>query len=305
MTDIGLSIPTATRRGPERASSWPTIQRWLVDWSLALPIIIVAIFMLLVPCIVMVRQSFADGTGGGFTFDNWVSVFGSKTMRSAMINSLMLGFTVATIALVVGTPLAWIVSRMTRKNRAIHLGILNVATNFSGIGLGFAYVAALGTYGMVTLSLQALGLSVSPPAPNTFWGLVLAYQYSNLPLFVLLTLPAMSLLRDEWWEAAQACSASRLQFWLNIGWPVLRSFLLASWLLIFTWSVGMYGVPVALLGTSPTAFRLVTVEMSHSMLGSLFGSQRMPVLAVSLMVLAAASLTLYRIIVARGTLWLK
>lgn len=305
MTDIGRSNPTAASRGPTRASPWRIAKRWFVDWSLALPIIIVAIFMLFVPCVVMVRQSFADATGAGFTLANWISVFGSKTMRSAMINSLMLGFTVATIALLVGAPLAWIVSRMTRMNRAIHLGILNVATNFSGIGLGFAFVAALGTYGMVTLSLQALGLPISLPAPNTFWGLVVAYEYSNVPLFVLLTLPAMSLLRDEWWEAAQACSASRLQFWLRIGWPVLRPFLLASWLLIFTWSVGMYGVPVALLGTSPTAFRLVTVEMSQSMLGSLFGSQRMPVLAVSLMLLAAVSLTLYRFIVRRGTRWLN
>lgn len=305
MKDLGRSISTAASRGPVRASPWRAVTRWLSDWSLALPIIVVAVLMLLVPCVVMLRQSFADSTGSGFTLSNWIGVFGSKNMRSAMANSLMLGFTVASIAFVVGAPLAWIVSRMTLTNRALHLGILNVATNFSGIGLGFAFVAALGTYGMVTLSLQALGLPLSPPAPNTFWGLVIAYEYSNVPLFVLLTLPAMSLLREEWWEAAQACSASRMQFWRRIGWPVLRPFLLASWLLIFTWSVGMYGVPVALLGTSPTAFRLVTVEMSQSMLGSLFGSQRMPVLAVSLMLLAAVSLTLYRIIVRRGTRWLK
>lgn len=305
MTDIGRMIPSAAKRGPQGASLLQAIKRSFVDWSLAMPIIVLAVLMLLVPCIVMVRQSFADTTGGGFTLSNWLSVFESSAMRSAMINSLMLGFAVATIALLVGTPLAWIVSRMTRGNRAIHLGILNVATNFSGIGLGFAFAAALGTYGMVTLSLQAVGLPVSPPAANTFWGLVLAYEYSNLPLFVLLTLPAMSLLRDESWEAAQVCSASRLQFWLKIGWPTLRSFLLASWLLIFTWSVGMYSVPVALLGSSTASFRLVTVEMSHSMLGSLFGSHKMPVLAVCLMVLAAVSLTLYRIVIGRGTRWLK
>ena len=210
----------------------------------------------------------------------------------------------ATIALLIGTPLSWLVSRMTRLNRSLNLGILNVATNFSGIGLGFAYVAALGVYGMVTLGLKALGLNIQPPAQSSFWGLVMAYEYSNVPLFVLLSLPAMSLLRDEWWEAAQTSAATRFQFWRYIGWPILRPFLLADWLLIFTWSVGLYGLPVALIGERPGSFRLVTVEMYRSMMGSLFGERRMPVYAVFLMILAAISLLTYRYIVRKGSAWL-
>ena len=193
---------------------------------------------------------------------------------------------------------------MTRLNRSLNLGILNVATNFSGIGLGFAYVAALGAFGMVTLALKRVGVDATPPSQSSFWGLVLAYEYSNVPLFVLLSLPAMNLLRDEWWEAAQTSAATRLQFWRHVGWPVLRPFLLADWLLIFTWSVGMYGVPVALEGDRPAAYRLVTVEMYRSLFGSLFGERRMPVYAVSLMVLAIASLLVYRLVTREGNRWL-
>ena len=276
---------------------------WLADWSLALPLIAVAGVMLLTPMVAMLLASFTtdDGT---FTVENWTKTYGALSAQRAIWNSLGLAASVATVALLVGAPLSWVVSRLARLNRSLHLGILNVATNFSGIGLGFAYVAALGAFGMVTLALKRAGVDATPPSQSSFWGLVLAYEYSNVPLFVLLSLPAMSLLRDEWWEAAQTSAATRLQFWRHVGWPVLRPFLLADWLLIFTWSVGMYGVPVALEGDRPAAYRLVTVEMYRSLFGSLFGERRMPVYAVSLMVLAIASLLAYRLVTRSGNRWL-
>lgn len=276
---------------------------WLADWSLALPLIVLAGTMLVVPVLAMVAESFTTDAGA-FTLDNWTHTYAALSAQRAVGNSIGLAAAVATLALLVGAPLSWIVSRMARLSRSLHLGLLNVATNFSGIGLGFAYVAALGAFGMVTLALKRAGLDATPPPQASFWGLVLAYEYSNVPLFVLLSLPAMSLLRDEWWEAAQTSAATRWQFWRHIGWPVLRPFLLADWLLIFTWSVGMYGVPVALEGDRPGAYRLVTVEMYRSLFGSLFGERRMPVYAVSLMVLAMASLLAYRLITRRGNRWL-
>ncbi len=288
---------------PARPGAGARLAVWLADWSLALPLIAVAGVMLVSPMIAMIVASLTkdDGT---FTLDNWIKTYGALSARRAFVNSLGLAASVATIALAIGAPLSWIVSRLTRLNRSLHLGILNVATNFSGIGLGFAYVATLGAFGMVTLAMKRAGLDATPPPQASFWGLVLAYEYSNVPLFVLLSLPAMALLRDEWWEAAQTSAATRLQFWLHVGWPVLRPFLLADWLLIFTWSAGMYGVPVALEGDRPAAYRLVTVEMYRSLFGSLFGERRMPVFAVSLMALAVVSLIAYRLITRSGNRWL-
>ena len=288
---------------PARPGFGARVSTWLADWSLALPLIVVAGLMLVTPVIAMVVASLSDDAGA-FTFDNWIKTYVSLAAQRAFINSLTLAATVATLALVIGAPLSWVTSRLTRLNRSLHLGILNVATNFSGIGLGFAYVATLGAFGMVTLAMKRAGLDAAPPPQASFWGLVLAYEYSNVPLFVLLSLPAMALLRDEWWEAAQASAASRLQFWRYVGWPVLRPFLMADWLLIFTWSAGMYGVPVALEGDRPAAYRLVTVEMYRSLYGSLFGERRMPVYAVSLMILAVASLFAYRRITRSGSRWL-
>ncbi|WP_058601931.1 hypothetical protein [Aureimonas ureilytica] len=299
-----MSAGTPVVPPPPEAARPSRAARLVGDWLPALPLILVAGALLLAPCFVMLRASFADATGTGFTLGNWIGVLGSRTARAAILNSLLLGFSVATIALLIGAPLAWVLSRMARGSRSLYLGLLNVAANFSGIGIGFAFVAALGTYGMVTLMVRAAGLDMVPPAANSFWGLVLAYEYTNVPMFVLFSLPSMALLREEWWEAAQCCSATLLQFWRHVGWPVLRPFLLASWLLIFTWSVGMYGTPVALMGGSPAAYPLITIDMSRTLQGSLFGSQRMPVMAVILMIFAMVSLLLFRLFTRRGLKWL-
>lgn len=296
---LAQTMVRARRAPPSR------LRRLVVDWLPALPLILVAGTLLLAPCAVMLRASFAGPDGTGFTLANWSGVFDSRSARNAIWNSLTLGFTVATIALLLGTPLAWAISRLARGSRSAFLGLFNVATNFSGIGLGFAFVATLGTYGIVTLAMQAVHPGLAPPSANSFWGLVLAYEYGNVPLFVLFALPAMSLIREEWWEAARCCAASRFQFWRHVGVPVLWPFLLAAWLLIFTWSIGLYGIPVAMIGASPNAMPLITIDMSRTLLGSIFGSQRMPVMAVILMVFAIGSLLIYRIVVRRGLKWLN
>ena len=184
---------------------------------------------------------------------------------------------------------------MFPARRATWLALLNVAANFGGIGLAFAFTATLGTVGMLTLALAAVGAGITPPAPSSFAGLVLGYEYSNIPLFVLLTIPAMGVLRHEWWEAAQASSATRLQFWRYVGLPVLSPFLAAGWLLIFTWSIGIYGLAFGLAGrTGNLTTRLITLQIGFALDSSAVPEERAAVLAVTLMLLATVSLLAYR-----------
>lgn len=278
--------------------------RWLTDWGPALPLIVLAALLLVAPALVLIVESFTDKSGA-FTLVNWSKSFLSVATLRAIGHSITLAATVASLVTIVGAPLAFTISRMSDRWRILQIGLLNVASNLSGIGLGFAFVATLGTYGMVTLALGRLGIVIAPPDQGGFWGLVIAYMFSNLPLFVLLALPAMGVLRREWWEAAETSSASRRQFWRYVGGPILAPFMLADWVLIFTWSVGMYGLPVAMMGQRPGTYSLITVEMSRSMMGSLFGARTMPVYAVVLMVMAMVSLMIYRLFIKWGTRWLR
>ena len=75
------------------------------------------------------------------------------------------------------------------------VGFSSIAANFAGVPLAFAFVATLGVTGFVTVAIQKLfhvniydlGFSI-----YEFWGLVIVYTYFQLPLMILVTLPALS-----------------------------------------------------------------------------------------------------------------
>ena len=225
--------------------------------------------------------------------------------QRAIVTSLELGLASAAISTIVGTPIAWLITRMIPGHRAFWLGLLNVAANFGGIGLAFAYVATLGSVGMLTLMIQGTGVAFAPPPSASFLALLMAYEYTNVPLFVLLTIPAMGVLRDDWWEAAQTASATRWQFWRRVGGPVLAPFVVAGFLLIFTWSIGIYGIAYGLAGQSgATPVLLITLQIGNALTGDvLLGPARAAILAVVLMAIAIVALLTYRALLRRALRW--
>lgn len=282
-----------------RAGRW--FSGGLAAWLPALPLVTLATLFLLAPAVQLLVQSLV--VDGSFTLDLWQKTLENPTDRDAIATSLRLAAVCATISMTVGAPVAWFISRMVPASRSTWLGLLNIAANFSGIGLGFAYIAALGRVGMIPLGLESLGIDWDAPSPGSFNGLLLAYLYTNIPLYVLLTIPAMGIVRNDWWEAAETSKATRWQFWRHVGLPVLAPFTLAGWLLIFTWTIGIYGIAFALSGnTGIASTRLITLQIGVTLEG-LFGRERAAVLAVLLIGMAITSLTAYRFLLKRALRW--
>lgn len=279
------------------------VGRWLVAWGPALPLIAVVALCLLAPAIQLIVGSFLRD--GSLTLANWADVLTSPRHLGEIGGTLALAAISATVATVVGTPLAMLIGRMPAVRRSGWLALLNVAANIGGIGLGFALVATIGSVGMVTLALRGAGLDWSPPPVDSFGGLALGYAYTNVPLFVLLTLPAFGILRDDWAEAARVSAASRPQYWRRVGLPILAPFIAAGWLLIFTWSIGIYSLAYALAGTGGIQrVSLITLRIGTVIQSDVFTTWRADVLAVILMVIAIVALLAYRTLLRRGARWL-
>lgn len=280
----------------------PRVSRWLRDWGPAVPLLAVVTAFLIAPMLQLIAGSFLRD--GSPTIDNWIVTLSGPRDRLAIVNTLKIAVLSAAISTAIGAPLAWLISRMLPVPRSFWLGLLNVAATIGGIGLAFGFLASLGSAGMVTLVLDGLGVSSEPPKPSSFEGLLIGYQYTNIPLFVLLTLPAMGVLRDDWWEAAQVASATRTTFWRRIGLPILAPFVAAGWLLIFTWSIGIYSLAYALSGTGGgNAVPLVTLRIGTTIQGDVFTTWRANVLSVVLMAIAAVALFSYRALLRRGLKW--
>ena len=290
-------------RRPGRSATGARLAVTVDQWWPALPLLVVIAALLLAPAILLIGQSLstADGLGLG----NWERIFSVAANRNAVVTTLALAAASATLTTLIGGPLAWLIHGMLPASRAGWMALLNVSANFGGIGLAFSFFATIGTQGMITRALQATGMDFDPPRGASFLGLLLAYEYTNIPLFVLLTLPAMGALRPEWFEAAEVASASRLQFWRRVGIPVLGPFLLGGWLLIFTWSIGIYSLAFGLAGNvAASSINIVTLQIGNILQTDVFGRGRAAALAVVLMVIATLSLLAYRVILRRAMRWL-
>lgn len=305
----GTSAPISARAG-HVPTAWPapslgmTLYRLWSDWWPALPLLALTLAMLVAPTVMVVTQSLRTETGD-WTLQFWAETLQRRGDQRAIVTSLGLGLVCATISLLVGAPLAWFLSRMVARWRASWLSLLNVSANFGGIGLAFGFTAALGTYGMVTLFLQQTGLAFAPPSPASFVGLVIGYVYTNVPLFVLLTLPAMGVVQRDVMEAGAVLGASRWQFWRFLGLPVLTPFLAAGWLLIFTWSIGIYGLAYALAGNAANSqLRLMTLQIGLALNSAASSQERAAVMAALLLLIATASLLAYRLTVRKALQWL-
>ena len=142
----------------------------------------------------------------------WLSI--KISLVTASLGCLF-GLVIAYAAIREGTP---------RFVRTVVTTFSGVAANFAGIPLAFAFIATLGTIGIVTSFIRD-HLHYDPYAHgfNLFStrGVELVYLYFQIPLMILVIAPAIDGLRREWREAASNLGASATQFWRNIGTPIL------------------------------------------------------------------------------------
>ncbi|MCF8557938.1 MAG: hypothetical protein K9G28_10415, partial [Candidatus Nanopelagicales bacterium] len=123
----------------------------------------------------------------------------SGTYRQGFINSTVLAVTTALIGGVIGMLLA-VVMRSLERPRWLHSSLDSwsaVASQLGGVPLAFAFIAAIGTQGLLTKVFAQVGININDlgVSPTGFWGLVIVYLYFQIPLMFLVSLPAINGLR--------------------------------------------------------------------------------------------------------------
>ena len=108
---------------------------------------------------------------------------------------------------------------------------------FGGVILAFAFNGAIGpTSGLL---LHASWYYDFPQ------GIGLIYAYFQIPLMVLVFLPAIDGLKVQWREAAENLGGSTLQYWRHVGGPLLAPAFLGCTLLLFANALSAYATIVA------------------------------------------------------------
>jgi putative spermidine/putrescine transport system permease protein len=275
--------------------------RWL-DWIPILPFLLLCFAIMILPLFFMLWGSFTSADGQ-FTLQHYAEMQASIYAKSFK-NSILLSGVTAIIGVAFGSVVGYFICQLKSKRaQELVTALCDVTSNFSGAPLAFAFIVVLGSNGVLTLALQKyLGWGIYPEfSIYSFSGLILSYSYFQLPLMVLLIIPAIAGLRREWKEAAFGLGASNFQYWRHVGIPILSPAITAGLLLLFANAFGAYATAYTL-----TEFRypLVTLQIGFLMKGEVFrdpgAGDAMGILALLLM---SISILLYQFVSKRGIKW--
>lgn len=274
----------------------------------ALPLLpfvaVVSIFLLIPTGTVIVNAFVVDGR---FSLDLIAALF-TEAPLAALLRSVVLSASSALIGAALGAVLAWLIlsSAPTSLLRRAVLSLASVLAQFGGVALAFAFLATIGLNGVLTLWLQQLlGIEVASGGwLYSVGGLVLVYTYFQIPLMVIVFLPALEGLRSQWREAAVSLGASTWQYWREVALPLLTPAFLGSLLLLFANAFAAYATAAALVSQgSPIVPLLIRSALTSEVVLGRAGLAY--ALALEMIVVVAVVMVAYNLLVRRTVRWLR
>jgi putative spermidine/putrescine transport system permease protein len=275
------------------------------NWLGLLPFLLFCLAFEIVPIIFLLRGSFIEKTTGALTLEHYQALNHPLYINSFM-NSIKLSGLTALIGVVLGTFIGYAIYRWpSRGMRETLITLSDVTTNFAGAPLAFAFVVILGLNGVITQFLmQYMHYELYPGfSIYSFSGLILAYVYFQLPLMVLLVLPAFAGIKKDWQESAQSLGADTFQFWWRIGVPVLMPSLIAGLTLLFANAFGAYATAYTLVQAK---LSLVTLQIGYMIAGEVRQDQAIGMaMAILSLVIMGLSIAIYQLSTLRARRWSK
>ena len=155
---------------------------------------------------------------------------------------------------------------------------------------------------MLTILLRQFGIDLmSFFSIYSVIGLIVVYLYFQVPLMIVLMLPAFAALKDDWSEASASLGGTGRDFWRRIGIPVLMPSVIAGTVLLFASSMGAYATAQALIGSR---INLMTIQISILRRGEiLYQPAQADAMATVLLAIVALSVLAYHIMQRSAQRW--
>jgi len=246
------------------------------------------------------------GAHGTYTFANVHEVLHNHQLRNAYETSIRISLYTALLGAGFGILSAYAAIRegTPRWIRSAFTTFSGVAANFGGIPLAFAFIATLGTIGIITQFLaNQLHYNLYQHGFTLFgfWGVALPYPSFRIPLIRLVIAPAMDGRGRAWSAASANLGAGRLQYWGHIGVPILMPSMLGAVILLFGNSFAAYATAY---GLTSGGVNLVPIRIGNDLTGNVSTNPHEgQALAFGMFVVLAAMMLVYVPLQRRASRW--
>jgi putative spermidine/putrescine transport system permease protein len=291
-----VAVASTTQTGARTAQpSRPGRRASVPGWVGTVPFLAyVAIFLLWPTGIVVVDA--LKNPNGNWAFGN-ITKLADPLVRGYFIGSFKLCLLSSVFGAVFGAILAYAVASGNPDGvvRRLYIAASGVLAQFGGLTLAFAFLVLIGPVGLL---FHASWYYDFP------WGITVIYTYFQVPLMVLVFLPAIDGLKIQWREASENLGASPWQYWRYIGGPLLAPAFLGSLLLLFANALSAFATAVA--WENQIAYivpQQIGIAMSSEV--GLSNVNVADLLALGMVIMVAIVMALYALLQRRAARWLR
>ena len=234
-----------------------------LDAAVPLAVAATALLALLVvlPLAWLVWTSLQDPLTGAATLANYRTAFTRRIYLEPILNSFEMAFAVATIAVAVGAPLAWLVSRTDMPGRGVIRPLILAAfVTPSFLGANAWIFLAAPNSGM----LNQLWRAVSRSDHGLFdifglGGATFVIALYSIPYTFSLVSATLELMSSELEDAATTLGSSALRTTWQITLPMAMPAILAGFVLSFLEAIELFGPPAFIL--IPARQQVMTTQL--------------------------------------------
>jgi len=170
-----------------------------------------------------------------------------------------------------------------------------VLAQFGGVTLAFAFLVLIGPVGL----LVHVGWFYVFP-----WGITVIYAYFQIPLMVLVFMPAIDGLKVQWREASENLGASAWQYWRHVGGPLLAPAFIGAALLLFANALSAFATIQAWENQiAYTVPQQISTALNSEV--GLANANYADVLALGMVVMVAIVMAGYALLQRRAARWLR
>ena len=262
---------------------------------------------LFIPLIAVLIGAFQNSSTGAWTWSN-INLATHGAYLKGFENSLELSLIASIVPGILGLLIAYAIFTAKRGKtlRQMVITASGVFANFGGVPLAFLFIASLASTALVTGWLNDIGVDIYTAGFSLFnlAGVAVVYMYFQIPLMVLIILPALEGLRPSWREAAENLGARSWSYWRYIGGPVLMPSFLSCLMLLFGSALSAYATAAALTGGT---IALVPIQIGTLLNGNVVAGQGNvgKALSLGLVLIIGVLMVLYVMLQRRAAKWLR
>ncbi|NYT76996.1 ABC transporter permease [Alcaligenaceae bacterium] len=228
----------------------------LTGIGLVSPLLLVLLLLFVAPVLMMAPLSFQEyipgmGMSDTWTLENYTQLFTDSYYREIVFRTLVLGFGVTTLCLLMGYPLAYYMA-FAKPRMKLALTLLVIFPMLLNLVVrSFGWIALLADHGLINNLLMDWGIIASPIRMMfNLGGLLIGMSHIYLPFMVLMLVPAIQAVPQDVRDAASTLSAGRVRTFFSVTLPMTAPGVLAGSIIVFVLSISALVTPRMLGGAT-------------------------------------------------------